>query len=926
MEFLSPSKTERRKQLERAERLWDLLPEKPDGGDRPSLSDSPEKLSDKYEGLIVEAIAQSDARADNAAVVVQTIADLRVLDVTLIPSGALILVSGYYAAGDGGGGLFRLDKSDTSTADDGGATIALASGPRAKAVWADRAEIPALRFGVKTDFALLSWTGTDNTERLQAAINYAEAQSSNGTPTVVLPVGSMGIKTVRLKYASLRGTGAGTNTAYRTTTLCHMSGATEDMIDMDIWSGSAYVQPQAQSFVENILFIGSRERNLKNPKTIVSASSRNVFFVAPSDVPSAPSDVSAWPYYGVAMIFSSENRFVGHAVIQSVNAGTGQINIATGYDNYATLTGASGLLTPGWRVCFATSGTQGNNPANRLDNTGGGYAAIKILGSGFRRIRDCNFISWHVGIRLGSCIGIETQNLWAYGCSLSLMAQAWLDSGADDQHIRYYNQGTYFPDYGLAAESLSITDIEYRRCAFGLFGLRSRAQYSQTTSDSCVHGLVQYSGFQQIFSQTLIDVALKAAVLSINGSSLSTGIQFNDLQISAYRNGYTLPTYITYPGGSRDAIVAVGTSWTNSIVIGSLSVIRWPSASSANDWANLVYATGVNTVRIAQFIPGTGYTAISSAGNYPLIGSVSGGVDTAALARWGVVKTSDTVTGLASNGSVGLAVSTPSVGANPVVGIRNPAPTLGHVDTLGFTFAYGADSGSNATRTDTTAKAARFTSVPYTLSQSLVTFAACFNDSAGNVIQYGGSVSDQQAVTDHRFFAAAAQNTLSGTFVARINTGGMVLGPSGISGNIDASLLWEPRSTTKGALVGPKMTTSQADAIASPVSGLGVYDTTANKHRVYDGTRFRYNEMYLSGQVTWDIPSTSPGGEQTTTLNITGAAVGDLVLVTPSRIAQSFLVVGVVQSAGVVSLYAVNSGASIVDPVSQTYTVHVLKP
>lgn len=194
MEFLSPSKTERRKQLERAERLWDLLPEKPDGGDRPSLADSPEKLSDKYEGLIVEAIAQSDARADNAAVVVQTMADLRALDVTLIPTGALILVSGYYSAGDGGGGLFRLDKSDTATADDGGATIALASGPRAKALFGD--ESPLFRWGVKTD-------GTDSTTSVQSAVTW----SASAKIPLRLPAGEVIVDALTLPsgYVALVG-------------------------------------------------------------------------------------------------------------------------------------------------------------------------------------------------------------------------------------------------------------------------------------------------------------------------------------------------------------------------------------------------------------------------------------------------------------------------------------------------------------------------------------------------------------------------------------------------------------------------------------------------------------------------------------------------------------------------------------------------
>lgn len=163
MEFLSPAKSALRKMVERAQRLFDLLPVPPEGGDRPGLNDSPEKLSDKFIGLIVEAIAQTDARVDSAAVTVPTIAALRALDVELIPSGALIEVLGYYAAGDGGGGQFRLDKSDTSTADDGGATIVLTSGARAKNLLTDRFSV--LQFGAKPDGV------TNSSAAIQAAIN-----------------------------------------------------------------------------------------------------------------------------------------------------------------------------------------------------------------------------------------------------------------------------------------------------------------------------------------------------------------------------------------------------------------------------------------------------------------------------------------------------------------------------------------------------------------------------------------------------------------------------------------------------------------------------------------------------------------------------------------------------------------------------------
>ena len=51
----------------------------------------------------------------------------------------------------------------------------------------------------------------------------------------------------------------------------------------------------------------------------------------------------------------------------------------------------------------------------------------------------------------------------------------------------------------------------------------------------------------------------------------------------------------------------------------------------------------------------------------------------------------------------------------------------------------------------------------------------------------------------------------------------------------DASAIIEAISTTKGFLF-PRMTTTQKNAIASPATGLMVYDTTLNLISVYNGT------------------------------------------------------------------------------------------
>lgn len=51
----------------------------------------------------------------------------------------------------------------------------------------------------------------------------------------------------------------------------------------------------------------------------------------------------------------------------------------------------------------------------------------------------------------------------------------------------------------------------------------------------------------------------------------------------------------------------------------------------------------------------------------------------------------------------------------------------------------------------------------------------------------------------------------------------------------EASSLFEVKSTVKGALL-PRMTTAQRDAIATPATGLEIYNTTTNRKEVYNGT------------------------------------------------------------------------------------------
>jgi len=77
----------------------------------------------------------------------------------------------------------------------------------------------------------------------------------------------------------------------------------------------------------------------------------------------------------------------------------------------------------------------------------------------------------------------------------------------------------------------------------------------------------------------------------------------------------------------------------------------------------------------------------------------------------------------------------------------------------------------------------------------------------------------------------------AGNYTFRLNNSTRTIGvsDSGPSPTLDASAILTLGSTTRGFLP-PRMTTTQKNAIASPVAGLMVYDTTLNVISFYNGT------------------------------------------------------------------------------------------
>jgi hypothetical protein len=77
--------------------------------------------------------------------------------------------------------------------------------------------------------------------------------------------------------------------------------------------------------------------------------------------------------------------------------------------------------------------------------------------------------------------------------------------------------------------------------------------------------------------------------------------------------------------------------------------------------------------------------------------------------------------------------------------------------------------------------------------------------------------------------------------------------------------------------------------------------------------------------LTHDFGSINAQSQATTTVTVTGAAVGDAVLVRPTTAVNGILLDGTVTAANTVTVRAVNYSAAPIDPASQVYSVIVFQ-
>jgi hypothetical protein len=242
-------------------------------------------------------------------------------------------------------------------------------------------------------------------------------------------------------------------------------------------------------------------------------------------------------------------------------------------------------------------------------------------------------------------------------------------------------------------------------------------------------------------------------------------------------------------------------------------------------------------------------------------------------------------------------------------------------NVLANVMRFGADDGAitNASATAGTDKDLTFAS--YDKQNNDWGFIRASSDGSGNTLNLGGGPGGYRGPTVVNIQASSSTNSTSRSTLASfdgVNTRMSIGNSSTLSGAVLVV-----NSTNQASVPVPRQSSSEWAAYTPPQGGMA-YQTTANKLVIYDGSVRRFISENLTGTAVWDIPNITAGTEQTTTLTVTGAAVGDQVLVDATRPATNVIVVGMVTSSNTVTLYAMNTGATI-DPGSRTFRVTVIR-
>jgi hypothetical protein len=131
-------------------------------------------------------------------------------------------------------------------------------------------------------------------------------------------------------------------------------------------------------------------------------------------------------------------------------------------------------------------------------------------------------------------------------------------------------------------------------------------------------------------------------------------------------------------------------------------------------------------------------------------------------------------------------------------------------------------------------KTLKFVGTNTGMTVNTTTARSIASQSSADVTVYGTNSASGYGVWGDSAGSNGLYGTSSGA-TAVWGNGGVLAESWNIGSSRDTSAVLQANSTTQGALL-PRMTTTQRNAIASPATGLEIYNTTTNRKEIYNGT------------------------------------------------------------------------------------------
>ena len=184
--------------------------------------------------------------------------------------------------------------------------------------------------------------------------------------------------------------------------------------------------------------------------------------------------------------------------------------------------------------------------------------------------------------------------------------------------------------------------------------------------------------------------------------------------------------------------------------------------------------------------------------------------------------------------------------------------------------------------------------------------------------------------TYSRVIINAAQNldrsiTISGNSIDVKDAAGSVVHP--LSLNPSGGNIVSVGKFLLGSSSGPSVTQGTGAPSASEPNGSVYHRTDGTGPNVYvrENSTWAISVTSFTGSATWDIPNLASLANSSTTVAVTGAVVGDMVVVSPAMPSAGVVVAGDVTSADTVTIRGHNASGGAVDPPSTTYRVKVIR-